>query len=107
MTFPTRLVRSALLAKGFVERDGDHEYFHFRAPGRTKTFTKISHGAREVEDNLITQMARQMRLTRKQFAEFVECTMTGEKYSELMAESQQEKPAAKPPEPPQPPRKRK
>ena len=106
MTFPTRLVRSALLAKGFVERAGDHEYFHFRAPGRTKTFTKISHGAREIADNPITQMARQMRLTRKQFAEFVECTMTGEKYSELMAETQQEKPAAKPPAQPEPRRQK-
>ena len=75
-------VERALLAKGFQSKDGDHHYFiyHSRAGRKTRVFTKTSHGSREIDDNLLSMMAKHCRLSNKEFGQLVECPLTRESY---------------------------
>lgn len=89
MPLKSLLVSQSLLAKGFKQdRARDHVYFFFYYNGRrTAVRTKISHNEREINDNLCAFMARQMGLTVRQFREFVDCSLTGKMYAELLIRS--------------------
>jgi predicted RNA binding protein YcfA (HicA-like mRNA interferase family) len=84
--FSAREVDAALLRKGFVKRQGDHSYYHFKYRGRDiGVSTKISHGEKEIGLGLIKRMRAQMRLeTNADFALFVECPLTLEQYVALL-----------------------
>lgn len=58
-------VEKSLLAKGFRAKEGDHNHFNYysRAGKKTAVFTKTSHGEREINDNLLSCMARQCKLS--------------------------------------------
>jgi hypothetical protein len=87
MPSDTRDVRAALLKKGFFERSGDHRFFVLLVDGKKKqVFTKISHSGKEIGENLLGTMARQMNLNRREFREFIECSLSGEDYVSLLRE---------------------
>ena len=80
-----RDVRGALAKKGFEDRQGDDVFYHLHVDGKkTKIWTKISHGAKEIHDRLLGAMARQLRLTGGQFRELVECPMSESDYIALL-----------------------
>jgi hypothetical protein len=67
-----RVVEAALCGKGFLkESDGDHiRYYLPNATGTDRIVrTKISHGMKgsTLDAWLLSQMARQLHLTKKQF----------------------------------------
>lgn len=77
MPRPARDVMSSLLSKGFVLRENDHAFLHLYVDGKkTAIFTKISHGEKEIGDNLLSLMARQVKLSSKQFRNLVDCPMS-------------------------------
>jgi hypothetical protein len=81
----TRDVVSALKKKGFRETDRDHKCYFFWHDGRkTAIWTKISHSDPEIHDGNCGHMARQIRLSRKEFNRFVECALTAELYLEML-----------------------
>ena len=85
----TAPIISALLSKGFVRASGnrDHQYFFFHYHGKkSDIFTRISHGARAIDDWLAGRMARQLRLSKREFMSLVECTIGGAEYARLMEE---------------------
>lgn len=75
-------VEKSLLAKGFRAREGDHSYFNYysRAGRKTAVFTKTSHGAREIDDNLLSRMAKQCKLSNKDFGLLIDCPLDRETY---------------------------
>jgi hypothetical protein len=75
-------VEKSLLAKGFCAREGDHSYFNYysKAGKKTAVFTKTSHGAREIDDNLLSRMAKQCRLSNKDFGLLVDCPLDRNAY---------------------------
>jgi predicted RNA binding protein YcfA (HicA-like mRNA interferase family) len=74
-------IAKALLRKGFQEKGGDHRFYHLIVDEKkTRVFTKMSHGKKEVPDNLLSVMARQAGLTRKQFLELVDCPLSQGQY---------------------------
>ena len=80
-----REVTASLERKGFQKRGGDHAFFHLYVGGRkTIVSTKVSHGEREISDRLLAVMARQVRLTRKQFNDLIDCPLTLEQYVEQL-----------------------
>jgi hypothetical protein len=80
-----RDVKRALLAKGFREDPSHHWYYRFYHEGKkSPIYTKISHSATDLSKMLCGAMARQMKLTSPQFEEFVECTITAEKYTTIL-----------------------
>lgn len=74
-----RDVESALVAKGFRQEEGDHRFFvYYTVTGlKTRARTKTSHGGKmkEIPDNLLTQMAKQCKVTRAQFLGLVDCPL--------------------------------
>lgn len=88
MQRPVREIEAALAAKGFELRKTHHRYYTYVAPDGTKSeaVTHVSHGAKEVGDTLLGQMARQCCLTKKDFLRLVDCPLSREDYEALLTE---------------------
>ncbi|MCE6991920.1 hypothetical protein [Dyadobacter sp. CY323] len=76
----TAKVEKSLLKKGFVQSDTHHHYFEFHHEGVLMSRTYTSHSGKDIDDYLITQMAKQCLMKRPFFIEFVECTKSKEDY---------------------------
>jgi len=79
----TRDIRTNLIKKGFKEDDKrDHIWLNYISPDGKKTTvrTKISHGKSSIGDPLIAKMAKQTHLSKADFLELVNCTLSGEDY---------------------------
>lgn len=75
-------VEKSLLNKGFQAGGGDHNFFvyHSKAGKKTMVRTKTSHGSKEIDDNLLAQMAKQCKLSNKDFGLLVECPLSRDAY---------------------------
>ena len=78
-------IERGLLKKGFVKKIGGdhHRYILLSRDGKkTSVHTKTSRGTqhKRIEAPLIALMARQCRLSTKDFVDFVDCPMTEEAY---------------------------
>ena len=90
MPLDRRNVEASLLAKGFKKVEGDHSFFIFhdkngkKSPVRTKT----SHGtsSKQLDDSLVSMMAKQCRLTNKDFKDLVNCPLSRQAYEGKLAE---------------------
>lgn len=85
-----REIERALLAKGFVlEKGRRHLLFRLWVNGKPvgKVFTLISHGERDVSENLFSLMARQLHLAKAQFRQLIECTLSHDGYVKLLREA--------------------
>ena len=83
-----RDVSASLLRKGFQERKGDHKFYHlFVGDKKTTIFTKISNGVKEIPDNNLSQMAKQVKLCNRDFRKLVDCPLTQEAYLEILREN--------------------
>ena len=81
-----------LKRKGFnKDEDGDHIFLRYQNTSGKKTpiFTKLSHGSnyREIGLNLIGKMARQCRLSVKQFIKLAECEISRDEYAQIVERS--------------------
>jgi hypothetical protein len=75
------MVDAALRQKGFLPHNGDHVYYYLYVDGKkTVVRTKISHGEKEIGDNLLSLMARQVKLTKKLFGDLIDCPLTHDQY---------------------------
>jgi hypothetical protein len=78
-----------LKKKGFVDSTMhvDHKYLEYYLNGKLILYTKISHGAdKDLGDYLIKQMSSQCKLTKKQFADLVNCPMSQVEYLSILKE---------------------
>jgi len=90
-------VEKSLQVKGFRAREGDHNYFNYysKAGKKTAVFTKTSHGAREIDDNLLSRMAKQCKLSNKDFGLLIECPLDRDTFeTKLIAQGAVEAPVA-------------
>lgn len=78
----------SLRKKGFIDskvHSGDHKYLVYYLDGEMIVHTKISHGGKkDLDAYLITQMAKQCKLTKSQFADLINCPMSGEQYLAIL-----------------------
>ena len=84
-----RVVEAALCRKGFLkESDGDHIRYFFPNTAGTDWIvrTKISHGmmGSTLDAWLLSQMARQIHLTKKQFLELIDCILDEASYRTIL-----------------------
>ena len=81
-------VTAALVSKGFVLREGDHSHYtyHTERGMRTSVRTKTSHGRKnvDIDDGLLSRMAKQCRLSNRQFREFVDCSLSRHDYESAL-----------------------
>ena len=90
MPLDRRSVESALEGKGFKRVEGDHAFFIYyslagkKSPVRTKT----SHGSghKDIGDDLVSRMAKQCKLTAREFRELVDCALTQTRYEAKLLE---------------------
>lgn len=84
-------VESALKSKGFREAEGDHHFFiYFTKKGKKSLAkTKTSHSMKDISDGLLSQMAKQCKLTKSQFLELVDCPMDRDKLEEALSKNGQ------------------
>ena len=78
-----RDIDKALCKKGFRrEMDGKHIRYFFNV----RIFTHISHGmmGTAIGAPLISKMAQQLRLTKKQFLALIDCPLDEEGYREIL-----------------------
>jgi hypothetical protein len=80
-------IEKGLKAKGFSLGTGDHNYFLYvtKAGKKTAVFTKTSHGSKEISDNLLAKMARQVKLSRSEFDLLVDCPLDRDAYEKKLA----------------------
>ena len=79
-----RHIDIALRSKGFWrDSSGDHIYYFF---GDTHIKTKMSHGTSgdSLGVQLISAMAKQLHLTKKQFLELIDCPLDEKGYREIL-----------------------
>jgi predicted RNA binding protein YcfA (HicA-like mRNA interferase family) len=85
---PAKKSYQHLKSKGFQEASNksvDHKWLEFWYDGKlTRIKTKMSHGAKEIDDGLISLMARQTYLSSNQFIKMAECTISEKEYIELL-----------------------
>lgn len=79
-------ISRALIKKGFVEDvRGDHKRYYLSVPKvKVSINTKISHGSSNIGDNLIIKMAKQIKLSKKEFIDYVACAIDRENYVEIL-----------------------
>ena len=83
----TSQIDKALQRKGFEAKPKDHNFYYYIYNGKkTKIFTKTSHSSAEVNNYLIGKMAFQLHLNKQQFTELIQCTLSGERYKEILLE---------------------
>lgn len=83
-------VETSLTAKGFEQKEGDHHFFIYRtlAGKKTTAKTKTSHTPKmkEIPDNLLGQMAKQCKLTKRDFLDLIDCPLSREQYESKLRE---------------------
>lgn len=95
-------VAAALTLKGFKRAEGDHTFFIYysHAGKKTPVRTKTSHGSghKDISDNLVSQMAKQCKLTTKEFRDLVDCPLSRQEYeAKLVARGFMDPKEANPP----------
>jgi hypothetical protein len=86
LTARVRDVRQALLAKGMEEDESHHHMYRKTIEGVTHLVTRMSHGAKEIDDGLGRLMARQLCLQLAEFWDLVECPLSEGAWDELVRE---------------------
>jgi len=87
MPKPAKTVGTSLTQKGFRSHNRSHVYYYLYVDGvKTDVRTMISHGEKEIDDNLLSLMARRLKLTKKLFADLIDCPLSYEQYVKLLRE---------------------
>lgn len=78
-------VEQSLRRKGFRQDERRHHRFILYYNGKKQCVnTSTSHNRQEINDQLVNYMKGQMRLSKAEFCDFVECSLTFDKYIELL-----------------------
>ena len=78
-------IDSALCKKGFHRKKNGRHIVYFLS-GNSRIHTMMSHGTmgEAIGADLISKMARQLRLTKTQFLDFIDCTISEEDYRTIL-----------------------
>ena len=77
-----RSIINSMTKKGFKENtSGDHIYLAFVVDGKkTGIKTKVSHSHSEIGDSLIGLMAKEIKISKRDFMDFINCTLSEQDY---------------------------
>lgn len=80
-------IANSLLKKEFEEKQSSHTRRTYFIDGKKSSiFTVVSHGKKEISDDLMHKMAKQIKLSYKQFCDVVDCPMSKEELREFYLE---------------------
>jgi len=69
---------------GFTRRTGRHQIYVLELDGRQVVRTLISHGAREISDDLLSTMAQQMGIDTPQLKELLAGELSRDAYLDFL-----------------------
>jgi hypothetical protein len=81
-----REIKSTLVTKldAIEDRAGHHIYFWLNIDGSEFRVGKLSHSARgQALDHVISDTARRLKLTKKEFVSLVECTIDKQMHEDI------------------------
>ena len=85
MVRDARKVKQNLLKKGFVEVQGaKHIQYVFVYKGNEVCETFLSRNNQDIYDNLISAMAKELHLDRKDFLDLIDCPLSEEDYIKIL-----------------------
>ncbi len=88
-TRKAREIKEGLTKKGFIAVQRDHTYFFLSVEGRkSRVHTKISHGRGEYGDNLLSFVAKELYISKKQLADLLDCPLSYEDYLTILEKKQ-------------------
>ena len=86
--YSSHKVESSLQKKGFKKEPGDHNSFVLYDENgyRTNVWTKTSHNGQDINTYLQKEMARQTHLSKRDFANLIECPLSKKEYYKILRE---------------------
>jgi hypothetical protein len=86
-TRKAREIKAGLVKKGFKTTQRDHTYlFLYVGDRKSRIHTKISHGIKEYGDNLLSLVARELKISPKQLDDLLDCPLSYESYLSVLKE---------------------
>ncbi len=86
-TLKTRQLHRALTGKlGFEAHEAHHRIYKLYLDGQLVARTYVSHGSRDLTNFHSGQMKKQLRLSRQEFLDAIECPMDRKTYYALVKE---------------------
>ncbi len=84
--YDSKKISSSLKKKGFAEVDyrADRKYYLILNGKKVGIHTFVSHGTKEYGECLIGEMKKQLRLSKKEFIDLIDCPMTKEDYIRIL-----------------------
>lgn len=82
-----RDVDASLRNKGFVHKEGDHDFYIYHTMDglKTRIHTKTGHGKSfDISDHLLSQMARQVKLSSTEFKDLIDCPLSQDGYEHIL-----------------------
>lgn len=77
----TSVLEKALTDKGFELSSTHHDmYWLHNGTKKTSVRTRISHSSKEYDDNLLSLMSKQTKLSRADFQDLIDCPLSKEDY---------------------------
>lgn len=81
-------IESSLSKKGFQLQSSHHKLYIYHVNGKkTGIRTFISHGKKEYGDVLLSKMKNQLKLSKEQFEDLIECPLSKEELYEIYSEN--------------------
>lgn len=88
-TRKTRKIQQSLSSKGFEKSTTDHIWFVLHVDGKkTSVRTKISFGTKEYGDSLLSKMAGQLKISKSQLLDLIDCPLDHEKYCYILTKKE-------------------
>jgi hypothetical protein len=85
-TRSTDAVVDGLIAKGMVKDENHHHMLRKKLDGVTTLVTRVSHGAREIDEHNGKLMANQCALQLREFWDLVDCPLSEADWDAKVAE---------------------
>jgi hypothetical protein len=77
-------IESSLSKKGFQLQNSHHKLYIYCVDGtKTGIRTFVSHGKNEYSDKLLNKMRSQLKLSRQQFNDLIQCPLSKEELNEI------------------------
>lgn len=85
-SYSSKKISASLIKKGFIEvaYRADKKYYLTLDGKKVGIHTFVSHGTKEYGENLIGEMKKQLRLSKKEFIDLIDCPMTKEGYIRIL-----------------------
>lgn len=82
----SKKIEKALKKNGFEKLATHHNRYFYRTLSGVKTPVKtfISHGSKDYSDQLLSELAIQLKLTKKELLRFIDGEMTQEEYESIL-----------------------